>query len=246
VSAPESAASRFGEASRQPPPPQFAAPELLPARLAHAVAVALPVDGAGLTVHSGGGLRAPIGASDPTTAHAERLQFTFGAGPCLRAADDGVVIAFDEEDIRRNWAELHATLTTETPYRAVLSLPLMPPLGPSVVLDLYVCDPADLTALDRTEVESVVVPLTLRLAEALLAGDRTQEAGSWWSGPDAQRRTRVWEALGMVSALCDLDQADALQVIKAHAFATGRVVDDVAADLLARRIDVGALGGLPD
>ena len=101
-------------------------------------------------------------------------------------------------------------------------------------------------SIDPTEVEAVVVPRTLRLAEALLAGDRPQEAGSWWSGPDAQRRTRVWEALDMVSALCDLDQADALQVIKAHAFATGRVVDDIAADLLARRIDVGALGGLPD
>jgi hypothetical protein len=245
VTAPESAAGRFERAAEQPPPPQLAAPELLPARLAHAVAASLQVDGAGLTVHADGGLRAPIGASDPTTAHAERLQFTFGAGPCLRAADDGVAIAFDEEDIRRNWAELHASLTTETPYRSVLSLPLLPPLGPLIVLDLYTCEPAELTRLDRDEVEAVLVRLTVRLADGLLDPDDPRQAGGWWTGPDAQRRTRVWQAMGMVTVLRDLDPPDALQVLKAHAFATGRVVDDVAADLVAGRLDVAALDAAP-
>ncbi|NYJ07954.1 ANTAR domain-containing protein [Petropleomorpha daqingensis] len=245
MSAPESAAGRFEQAAQQPPPAELAAPELLPARLAHAVAAALPVDGAGLTVHADAGMRAPIGASDPITAHAEQLQFTFGAGPCLRAADDGVAIVFDEEDIRRNWAELHASLTTETPYRAVLSLPLLPPLGPLIVLDVYVRDPAELARLDRDEVEAVLVRLTIRLAEGLLGPDDGQQADGWWSGPDAQRRTRVWQAMGMVALQRDLEPGDALQVLKAHAFATGRVVDDVAADLVDGRLDARALEGAP-
>jgi hypothetical protein len=245
VSAPGSAAGRFEQAAQQPGPPQLAAPELLPARLAHAVAAALRVDGAGLTVHAGAGMRAPIGASDPTTAHAERLQFTFGAGPCLRAADDGVAIAFDEEDIRRNWAELHASLTTETPYRAVLSLPLLPPLGPLIVLDVYACDPSELTRLDRDELEAVLVRLTVRLSEGLLGPDDGGQQSGWWSGPDAQRRTRVWQAMGMVAVQRDLEPGDALQVLKAHAFATGRVVDDVAADLVDGRLDTAALEGAP-
>jgi hypothetical protein len=245
VSAPESAGGRFEQTVQQPAPPGLAAPELLPARLALAVTEVLPVDGAGLTLHAQDGMRAPIGASDPTTAHAERLQFTFGAGPCLRAADDGVVIAFDEEDIRRNWAELHASLTTETPYRAVLSVPLLPPLGPLIVLDLYQCDPEELTRLDRDEVEAVVERLTVRLADGLLGSGDPRTSGGWWTGPDAQRRTRVWQAMGMVTVLRDLEPADSLQVLKAHAFATGRVVDDVAADLLAGRLDPATLEGAP-
>ena len=78
------------------------APDLLPARVARACADALPVDGAGLSLHAGA-LRVPIGASSPVTAHAERLQFTFGDGPCLRAFDDGRAIAFEPQDIQRNW-----------------------------------------------------------------------------------------------------------------------------------------------
>jgi hypothetical protein len=242
VTTPRPAGERFEQAAGEPAPPALDAPELLPARLAHAVAAALPVDGAGLTVHAPGGVRAPLGASDPVTAHAERLQFTFEAGPCLRAHDDGVTIAFDEEDIRRNWAELHDTLTTETPYRAVLSVPLLPPLGPLLVLDLYVCDPADLPRLDRREVEDVAAGLTGRLADALAV---TRRAGGWWNSPDAQRRTAVWQAVGLVSVRRALDTADALAVLKAHAVATGRVVDDVAADLLARRLDLDDLAGAP-
>jgi hypothetical protein len=242
VTAGSPAGEQFQRAATEPAPPALDAPELLPARLAHAVAAALPVDGAGLTVHAPGGVRAPLGASDPVTAHAERLQFTFEAGPCLRAHDDGVTIAFDEEDIRRNWAELHDTLTTETPYRAVLSVPLLPPLGPLLVLDLYVCDPADLPRLDRREVEDVAAALTGRLADALAVAER---GGGWWNSPDAQRRTAVWQAVGLVSVRRGLDTPDALQVLKAHAVATGRVVDDVAADLLARRLDLGDLAGAP-
>jgi hypothetical protein len=244
MTAPRSAVARFDQVADGPAPPGLAGPELLPARMAAAVAAALPVDGAGLTVHAAEGVRAPLGASDPTTAHAERLQFTFGAGPCLRAHDDGVAIAFDEEDIRRNWAELHATLTTETPFRAVLSVPLLPPLGPLIVLDLYLCDPAEMTALDRDDVEDVTGSLTRRMAEALATSD-TDASSGWWSGPGAQRRTLVWQAMGMVSVIRGLDTADALDVLKAHAFAAGRVVDDVAADVVAHRLDVHDLAAAP-
>jgi hypothetical protein len=133
------AAGRFDEALASSPP-ELTGPELLPARLARACARALDVDGAGLSLHVGL-LRTPIGASDAVTAHAERLQFTVGDGPCLRANDDGVEITFAIEDIQRNWPQLWAALLGDTPYRGVLSVPLPPPMGPLVVLDLYVHAP---------------------------------------------------------------------------------------------------------
>ncbi|MEU2350774.1 hypothetical protein [Modestobacter sp. NPDC049651] len=241
MTAPGPAASRFEHELRSAPH-DLDGPELLPARMARAAALALGVDGAGLSLHDPGGLRTPLGASDPLAALAERLQFTFGAGPALRAHDDGVSIAFDEADIRRNWAELHRSLMADTPFRAVLSVPLLPPLGPVVVLDLYLRLPERMTRLDRAEVEDVVICLTRLLVEVMSAPASPEGGATWWSGPDAQSRTRVWQAMGMAAVLLRIDPADALEVLKAHAFSTDRVVDDVADDVIAGRLTAEELG----
>ena len=187
------------------------------------------------------GHRTPIGASDPTASQAERLQFTHGDGPALRAHDDGVVIAFDEAAIARNWPELHEALVGRTRFHAVLSVPLLPPLGPLVVLDLYVRNADQLPATDREDVADVTIAMTRAMVTAALGAPVEEGRRGWWDGPDALRRARVWQATGMVNMGFDLDTADALAVLKAHAFATGRVVDDVADDLVEGRIDLDEL-----
>src|SRR3712207_8249255 len=52
----------------------------------------------------------------------------------------------------------------------------------------------------------------------------------------ARSRTRVWLAMGLVGVELDLDGADAVAVMQAAAVASGRVVDDVAEDLVAGRL----------
>jgi len=245
MTAPLPAGTRFEHELREPVPDTMAGPELLPARMARAVARALPVDGAGLSLHDPGGLRTPLGASDATAGHAERLQFTFGGGPCLRAHDDGTTIAFDEAMIIRNWPQLHESLVGGTPFRAVLSVPLLPPLGPLVVLDLYLGDREAMLRLDRDDVEDVVVALTRMFVGVMRDPAERADEGNWWSGPDARRRTQVWQAMGMTSLGLHLEAGDALALLKAHAFAAGRVVDDVAADLVAGRITTEELGDPP-
>jgi hypothetical protein len=242
MTGPGAAAQRFARELDRLPPAELRGPEMLAVRLARACVAALPVDGAGLSIHDLNGLRTPIGASDPTTSRAERVQFTHGAGPCLRAHDDGVAIAFDQAAIARNWPELHTALMGETPFRAVLSVPLLPPLGPLVVLDLYVRDPAALPATDREDVADVTVALTRAMVAAALGAPMAEGGRGWWDGPDALRRARVWQATGMVNVALGLDTQDALATLQAHAFATGRVVDDVAEDLVSGRLPVGEFG----
>jgi hypothetical protein len=241
MTGPGPAAQRFIGELDQVPPPELRVPEMLAVRLARACVAALPVDGAGLSVHDMNGLRTPIGASDPIASQAERLQFTHGEGPCLRAHDDGVAIAFDDAAIARNWPELHAAMIGETPFRAVLSVPLLPPLGPLVVLDLYVRDPQALPDTDREDVADVTVALTRAMVAAALGAPMQDGRRGWWDGPDALSRARVWQATGMVNLALGLDTADALAILKAHAFATGRVVDDLAEDLVAGRLSLDAL-----
>ncbi|MGY2081311.1 ANTAR domain-containing protein [Modestobacter sp. SYSU DS0657] len=242
MTAPGPAADRFTRELDQAPP-ELRSPELLGERLARACAASLPVDGAGISIHDTGGLRTPLGASDPTAAQAERLQFTQGLGPCIRAHDDGAVIAFDEADIARNWPALHEALTTSTPFRAVLSVPLLPPLGPLVVLDLYARDPAALPSVDRGDVADVVVAVTRELAVAArgTAATEPDPGRGWWEGPDALRRARVWQAMGMVNVAHGLGSEDALALLRAYAFAEGRVADDVAEDLVTGRLPLDAL-----
>jgi hypothetical protein len=219
--------------------------ELLPARVARACADALPVDGAGLSLHAGA-LRVPIGASGPMAAHAERLQFTYGDGPCLRAFDDGRAIAFEPRDIERNWPGLYASLMTDSPYRGVLSLPLPEPLGPTVVLDLWVADPAALSRLDRDEVEQVVARVTEELARDLREGARIPAADSaWLEGRDALLRSSTWRAVGMVGMALLIDNPDALEVMRAAAVTSARSVDEVATDLLTGRLQPLDLGAAP-
>ena len=241
MTGPGAAAQRFVRELDQLPPPELRGPEMLAARLSRACVAALPVDGAGLSIHDMHGLRTPIGASDPVASAAERLQFTHGAGPCLRAHDDGVAIGFDEALIARNWPDLHEALIGATPFHAVLSVPLLPPLGPLVVLDLYVRDPEALPATDRDDVADVTIALTRAMVAAALGAPMKEGTRGWWDGPDALRRARVWQATGMVNVALGLDTADALDVLRAHAFATDRVVDDVADDLLEGRLSLQEL-----
>lgn len=233
------AAERFGQLLAQAPP-ELAAPELLPSRWARAAAGSLGVDGAGLSLHDPDGLRTPLGSSDGAAALAERLQFTFGHGPALRVHDTGEAITFDEADLARFWPQLHDALVAGTPFRAVLSTPLLPPLGPALVLDLYLRDPADARAVDRDAVQAVTVALTREVVRAVAASGSGVEA-AWWRGPEARGRTRVWEAMGVLSVDLQRAPADALAVLRAHAVATGRVVEEVAADLLAGRLDAREL-----
>ncbi len=239
-----SAAERF-DGALAATPPDLDGPDLLPARLTRACARALGVDGAALSLHVGV-LRTPIGASDARTAHAERLQFTVGDGPCLRAQDTGGVIAFSLEDIARNWPQLWASLLNETGFRAVLSVPLPPPMGPLVVLDLYVRDPATLTGLDRADVQAVALATTHELALTVSGPEFPDDGSGWLDGPDAQRRANVWQAMGLVGLTFGLDAQDAIATMRASAIAAGRVVDDIAADIVAGRLVPADLRGAPD
>jgi hypothetical protein len=234
-----SARERFAQLLEQSPP-DLAAPELLPSRWSRAAADSLGVDGAGLSLHDPDGLRTPLGSSDADAALAERLQFTFGHGPCLRVHDTGEAITFDEADLARFWPQLHDSLIAGTPFRAVLSTPLLPPIGPTLVLDLYVREPAAVRALDRDAVEEVTVALSREVVRAVVASGRGEEV-SWWRGPEARGRTRVWEAMGLLSVRLEQTPADALDVLRAHALATGRVVEDVADDVVSGRVEAWEL-----
>jgi len=75
---------------------------------------------------------------------------------------------------------------------------------------------------------------------------RSGAAGpDWLHSPAAGRRAAVWRAVGSLSASLDVDAAAALAVLRAHAWATGRSVDSVAADLVSGRLVTADVVGRP-
>jgi len=220
----------------------IAGPELLPVRLAMAVARMLRVEGAGLSL-AGSTLRIPLGASSDAASVAERLQFTVGEGPCTTAQETQQPVFAVEEDLRRRWPVFSDLLLSTTPFRAVVALPLQPALAGAGALDLFFERPAAVAELDVFEAIAVGELVTSALGDAAVWSDWSPEEGpEWLHGPAPRRRAAVWEAMGKVGVDLEIDAAEALTLMRAHAYATGGSVDDVAADLLSGRLDSGALG----
>jgi hypothetical protein len=208
---------------------------LLPDRLARATVRLLGIDGAGVSVLSGPHGRLPLGASSPDAARAERLQFTVGSGPCLLAHSSGQPVFVVEDDLRRRWPAFADLLLTSTPFHGVVSLPLRAPI--SGALDLFFRDPGHVARLDVFDAVAVGELVTSTLADAAVWSHSPAATGpEWLNSPPALRRAAVWQAVGRTSAALDVDAPEALALLRAHAYAGGRSVDSVAADLISGRL----------
>jgi hypothetical protein len=212
-------------------------PELLPVRLARASAEILAVDAASLSFVDSRGERVPLGASRDDAETAERLQFTVGDGPCMAAQETRQPVFAVEEDLHRRWPAFADLLFVETPFRGVVALPLHPALSGPGAIDLYFEDPDAVTRLDVFEAIAVGELVTSELSDAAVWSAWTPEEGpEWLHGPAPQRRAAVWEAMGWVCVDLEVGAAEALDLMRAAAYAAGRTVDDVAEDLLAGRL----------
>jgi hypothetical protein len=230
-------AARFEAALVDADQPGIAGPELLPVRLAVAVARMLRVDGAGISLTAAAGHRVPLGSSSEDAATAERLQFTVGYGPCTTAQETGEPVFAVEEDLRRRWPLFTDLLLSTTPFRAVVALPLQPALAGAGALDLFFERPEDVPELDVFEAVAVGELVSSALSDAAVWSDWSPAEGpDWLQGPAPRRRAAVWEAMGKLGVDLEIGAQEALTMMRAHAYGTGGSVDDVAAELLSGRI----------
>ena len=218
-------------------------PDLLAVRLARAAAAVLPVEGVGLSVHGERDLRTPLAASSEVAATAERLQFTAGNGPCLSAAESGLPVFATEGILAHRWPAFHDLLVTHTPLRSALALSLRGRLKGVGAMDLYFTDPDGASTVDVFEARCVAELVSDQLDGAADWSVWTStEEPAWADTPDARRRGRLWMAVGMVMLDLEIPAADALALLRGYAYAAGRTADDVAVDLLERRLETDQLG----
>lgn len=204
------------------------------------VAVLPGVGGVGLAVMSSLPAQQVRYTSDLISARVEELQVMLGEGPCVEAFAQGLpVIAPDLGDTfwLRRWPGFTPAAVTAGA-RAVFALPLQVGAVRLGVIDLYRDSPGALVGDDLAEALAFADAATeLLLAEQLPGG---QLPGS---GQVFTHRAVVHQATGMVSAQLGVPIAEAFSRMRAHAYAADRNLEEVSADVVARRLRFTETGG---
>jgi hypothetical protein len=178
-------------------------------------------------------------ASDAISARVEQLQFLLGEGPCRDAyTTAGPILA---EDLREPvWHEhwpAFAPAAMLAGASAVFALPLTVGDTRVGVMDLYRDTAGRMT--DGTLADALVLAdavTELLLAETMAHGDDDNSMLSDGRGEYLLQRAAVHQATGMVSVQLGVAVEEALVRLRAYAYAAGRDLDEVATDVLARRL----------
>ncbi|MGW0875815.1 ANTAR domain-containing protein [Streptomyces sp. NPDC002740] len=206
-----------------------------------AAVAALPVGGAGLSAMSRTAASHPLCSTDDISRQLEELQLTLGEGPCVEAFARGSAVLTPDlltVELQDHWA-VFADAALEAGARAVFSLPLrMGAISPGV-LDLYADIP---TVLDTEELADALA--FADFATLLLLDARIDETGAPTDGPVPHRgfedlgayRAEIDQAAGMLTVQLGVGIDEAFVRLRAHAYAQGRRLADVAADVVARRL----------
>jgi hypothetical protein len=205
------------------------------ARLCSVAADVVAVSGASIMLISGDVSRISLCSSDGVSALVEDLQFTLGEGPCIDAFEqDRPVLEPDLADPRVPRWLAFSPPAVEAGVRAVFGFPVQVGVVRMGSLNLYRDRPGALTA-DQHADSLVMADVAARAVIAMQSdAPRGQLASELEAG--ANLRVVVHQASGMVSDQLGVSVGEALIRMRAHAFGSDRLIDDVARDVVARRL----------
>jgi hypothetical protein len=198
----------------------------------------LPVGGAAVSVLAGSSGQSTVCSTSATASRLDELQFDLGEGPCWDALATRRPVFAD--DFRAGGSE-------EWPLfgNAVRDDALGEDVGALYAFPLYVgsldigaIDLYSLTAttLDTEEIEFATELASITSWQVLrrVLGDSAVDDAE---GPATVNRREVHQATGMILAQLDVTAAEASLLLRAHAFAMGRTVAEVANDVVGRRLN---------
>jgi GAF domain/ANTAR domain len=204
-------------------------------RLCGTCAVLTGVSGAGIMLMPDDVASGSLCTTDPTSALIEQVQFTLGEGPCVDAHRQGRPVS--EPDLAAagsgRWAAF-AQPVVSAGVGAVFGFPLRVGAARLGALNLYRDRPGDLTVeqhADALVLADVSAEVILLLQARAPAGTLADELAR-----SAELHLVVHQAAGMVAVQLGISVADALVRLRAFAFADGRPVQEVAEDVVARRL----------
>ena len=200
----------------------------------------LDIDAAAISLIFDGTKSGTLGSSSAPARRYDELQFILGEGPCLesvaRRAPVLVLDLADPDD--RRWP-VYGPAMLDLQVRGVHAMPVVVAGEYVGALDLFRSRPGP---LDDEQFSGAVVAAELAgiplldLLDANLqaaAGDPDSDA---WAELNTLSRAEVSQATGMLVAQLEIEPAEALVRLRAHAYSTGRSATEVARDIVDRRL----------
>ncbi len=193
------------------------------------------VSGAGIMLMTGDEPQAALYATNPVSELIEELQFTYGEGPCIDAHNHGVPVAEADlaDPVVQRWAAFSRGAVAGG-VRAVFGFPIQVGSVRLGALNLYRNVAGPLTATQHADA-LVVADSSARTIIATQIDAAPGALGAELEAGTALRLV-VHQATGMVAVQLGVGVTEALVRLRAFAFAQSRLVADVAADVVARRV----------
>jgi hypothetical protein len=209
----------------------------LPHRLCRSATSLLGADGAAITLAYTARERVTLCVTDDRAARLEDLQDLLGEGPGPTAYRTGRQVHVLIGDGDHRWPQFESSAQQAFGSINVHAIPIKPNHMTLGVFTAHVRlgQPLLLSAVTVQFLADAVGVALLRdpashLGEPMSPTDQG-DAGPWSS------RSRIHQATGMVVAQLGIDADDALALMRAHAFASGTSLDDVASAVTQRVLD---------
>jgi len=193
-----------------------------------AVAAAIGMRSAAIVLFGAGRWEALVAASDETARAAHDLEFVLGEGPAHLAVAQGQAVQVAGAALCDRWPQ-YGPAVGGLGVRAVIAVPLQPPAGLGAVC-AYDNQPAVSRDVARAAAR-VADALPLTLAHTARVSRRADGAALALLG-EAGFPAMVHRAAGMVSQQRGCEIADALALLRARAFSTGRPAEEIAVGVL--------------
>jgi hypothetical protein len=208
-----------------------------PVRLLDACVDVVEVTGAGIMLMVDDEHRGSLGGSDDAIRAVEELQFTLGEGPCVDTYRTGRPVLephLAAPEVAR-WPEFSGA-AVEAGIEAIFGFPLLVGVIRIGALDLYSDRPGSLRPKQFTDalvMADVVANAVLDIQAGAPLGTLASELQE-----GTQLRMVVHQASGMLSVQLDLPIRDALSRLRAYAYAESRPINDVAREVVDRRLRI--------
>ncbi|AXK34149.1 GAF domain-containing protein [Streptomyces armeniacus] len=202
------------------------------AHLCAATITAAGVDAAALNIELDAGQRETVYASAQLALDMAELTLTLGEGPDASFHSPALVTDLAAEECETRWP-VFAPAAVTVGVRAVFALPLRVG-GVSVgLMTLYRAEPGPLS---RDQLADALVLADTVLALLLDRGRGAQPADGRWSEEFGPRYPEIHQATGMMTVQLGVTAAVALVRLRAYAFSQDRRLNEVARDVVARRL----------
>jgi ANTAR domain len=202
------------------------------AALCRAAAARLAVDGAGVTAVGGPAVSEPLTATDELSARLEELLLTTGEGP---GAEDFMfgspMLIPDLAPVTERWPGF-APAALAAGARALFAFPLQAGAIRAGMLLLHRARPGPLTSQQLADA-LVFADIALQLVLDFSAGISGTADYRPFDGL-SDGRAEVYQATGMISVQLDVSLEEAFVRLRAHAFAAGTPLDDIADHVVKR------------